>query len=604
MKCKDNIIHTTLTLLPEKPGVYLFHDKNQKIIYVGKAKNLKKRVTSYFGGKYESGKTRTLVANICDIKYVVVDTESDALLLENNLIKQYQPRYNVRLKDDKSFPWIVIKNEHFPRVYYTRNVSKDGSLYFGPYTSTVIVKTILELVRKLFPLRTCNYNLNPEIIAQKKYKVCLEYHIGNCLGPCEGYQKEDDYNKGIEEIKNIVKGNTKQVINYLYKLMIDYGNEYKFEQAQEVKEKLAMLQNFQSKSTIVSPSINNVDVFSFLDEETYAYVNYMKVMHGGIVQVHSVEIKKQIDEIKEDVFSTTIIELRKRLHSDAKEILLPFKLNYVIPFAKTTVPQKGEKKKLVELSQRNVRQFKKEATEKRYTKKGELTKEKRILQTVKKDLLLDNLPFHMECFDNSNIQGSNPVAACVVFKNAKPAKKEYRHFHVKSVEGIDDYASMKEIVYRRYKRITEEKKQLPQLIVVDGGKGQLNAAYEVLENLKIQNKVTLIGIAKRLEEIYKPHDPVPLFLDKSSETLRIIQHMRNEAHRFAITFHRNVRSKKFIESSLDNIPGIGEKTIEQLMQHFGSMNNIKKADQNQLEKMIGRHKAIKIFNYFRNKSQN
>lgn len=598
MEKAAHFLHSILSVLPDQPGVYQFFDKQKKVIYVGKAKSLKKRVNSYFHVKHDNGKTRTLVANIHDIQYIVVDSESDALLLENNLIKQYQPRYNVRLKDDKSFPWIVIKHEPFPRVFYTRNLINDGSQYFGPYTSTLTVKTILGLVRKLFPLRTCKYKLHPDAIKNHKFKVCLEYHIGNCLGPCEGLQSEESYRQGIIRIQDIIRGNTRDVVSHLISLMHQYADAYQFEQAQQVKEKVDILKNFQSRSTIVNPSISNVDVFTFLDAEPYAYVNYMKIIHGAIVQVHSVELMKQVDESKEDLLSTAIIRLRERLHSKAPQILLPFSLDYSIPHATCQVPVRGDKKKLVDLSLQNARHFKKESLERRLQAGQGESKEKQLLQSIQQDLIIPSLPIHMECFDNSNIQGTNPVASCVVFKNGKPSKKEYRHYHIKTVSGPDDYASMKEVVYRRYHRLLADKQALPQLIIVDGGKGQLSAAYQVLCQLNIENQVAIIGIAKKLEELFKPQDSVPLYIDKGSQTLKVIQYMRNEAHRFAITFHRQVRSAHFIQSELDDIPGIGPKSLALLLDHFKDVPHVKKAKLIHLQKLLGKNKGEIVYRHF------
>ncbi len=587
---------STLSVLPDSPGVYQFFNSSDEIIYVGKAKNLKKRVSSYFTkDHYENNKLKVLISKIDRIEYIVVQTESDALLLENNLIKKHHPRYNVMLKDDKTYPWICVKNEHFPRVFYTRNIINDGSSYFGPYTSVYMVKLMLDLIRRLYPLRNCNLNLSKENIEKKKYKTCLEYHIGNCLAPCIGLQTEENYNNSIDHIKKILKGNIQEVISYLNELMKEYSAEIKFEEAQLVKEKIEILEKYKSKSTIVSSSLNNVDVFNILDDNNFAYVNFLKVVEGRIVQAHTVELKKKLDERLGDLLLMAVVEIRERLSSTAKEIIAPisFELDKVI----VTVPVRGEKKSLLELSERNLKYYRLEK-QKKAEKKKEKHSGKRILEVLKKDLNLSFLPEHIECFDNSNIQGTNPVAACVVFKNAKPSTKEYRHYNIKTVEGPDDYASMEEVVYRRYKRLMDENKSLPQLIVIDGGKGQLNAALKSLEKLDIKDKVSIIGIAKRLEEIFYPNDPIPLYLDKNSESLKLIQHIRNEAHRFGIKFHRNKRSGNFIKSELDNIPGIGPKTINALLTKFKTIKKIRTLSLDEISSEIGNTKAKLLFEYF------
>ncbi|MBI9054727.1 MAG: excinuclease ABC subunit C [Bacteroidales bacterium] len=585
-----------LSVLPDSPGVYQFFNSQNEIIYVGKAKNLKKRVSSYFNKDfYENRKLKILVNNIDHLEYIVVQSESDALLLENNLIKKYTPRYNVLLKDDKTYPWICIKNEPFPRVFYTRNAINDGSKYFGPYTSVYMVKIMLDLISKLYPLRNCNLNLSSENINAKKYKPCLEYHMGNCLAPCVGLQESTNYNKSIENIVKILKGNIQEVIVYLNELMDSYSAEFKFEDAQLVKEKIEILEKYKSKSTVVSPSLNNVDVFNILDDNNFAYVNFLKVIEGRIVQAHTVELKKKLDETLEHLLILAIIEIRERLFSSSKEIISP--INIKIDGLKITVPVRGEKKALLELSERNLKYYRLEK-QKRNDKKKEKHSGKRLLEVIKKDLNLTALPEHIECFDNSNIQGTNPVAACVVFKNAKPNAKEYRHYNIKTVQGPDDYASMEEVVYRRYKRLVDEKKNLPQLIVIDGGKGQLNAALKSLEKLKIKDSVTIIGIAKRLEEIFYPNDPIPLYLDKNSESLKVIQHIRNEAHRFGIKFHRNKRSGNFIKSELDGIPGIGPKTIEVLLTKYKTIKTIRSLSLDEISSEIGNTKAKLLLEYF------
>ncbi len=586
-----------LSVLPDSPGVYQFFNAAGDIIYIGKAKNIKKRVSSYFSKeRFENNKIRVLVTKIDKIEYIVVETESDALLLENNLIKKYRPRYNAMLKDDKTFPWICIKKEHFPRVFYTRNVIHDGSIYFGPYTSTYMVKVLLDLIRQIYPLRNCNLNLSPEKIKKNDYKPCLEYHLGNCKAPCIGLQSEEDYNQSIDNIKQILKGNIHQVITYLNELMNSYAADYKYEEAQLIKEKIEILEKYKSKSTIVSPSVNNVDVFSILDDNNAAYVNFLKVVEGRIIQAHTVEMKKKLDEQVADLLAMAIVELKERLGSDAKEIIIPFAVDLPFENLNFTVPQRGDKKALLDLSERNLKYYRLEKQKKSETKK-EKHSGKRLVQKLKHDLNLPDLPVQIECFDNSNIQGTHPVAACVVFKNAKPSPKDYRHYHIKTVQGANDFASMEEVVYRRYKRLLDEKKSLPQLIVIDGGKGQLNAAVNSLKKLKLEKNISLIGIAKRLEEIFFPGDPVPLYLDKNAETLKIIQHLRNEAHRFAIKFHRNKRSGSFIKSELENIPGIGPKTIEQLLTKFKTIKKLRTLTKDEVSSEIGNAKAKLLYKY-------
>lgn len=599
-KSKEEYLQSLVKVLPNKPGVYQYFDKDGTIIYVGKAKDLKKRVASYFVKSHDSGKTRILVRRIADIKHIVVETETDALLLENNLIKKYQPRYNVMLKDDKSYPWIVVKREPFPRVFYTRNVIKDGSKYYGPFTSVNLVKTIIDLFKQIYLLRTCKLNLSKENIEKGKFKVCLEYHIGNCLAPCIGEQSEEDYNEGIDHIHHILKGNIGSVIQLLKQRMTEYAEQFEFEKAQRVKERLLMLENYQSKSTVVNTTISDVDVYSIVDDENFAYINFLKVVNGAIIQVHTIEMKKKLNETKEDLLPLGIVAIREKFFSVSKEIIVPFLIDYQIDNTKFLVPVRGDKKKLLELSEKNVKFYRLEKL-KHIENVDPQKHSKRILNRLKTDLHLQELPVHIECFDNSNIQGTHPVAACVVFKNAKPAAKEYRHFNIKTVVGPDDFASMEEVIYRRYKRMLEEKSDLPQLIIIDGGKGQLSAAVKSLEKLKLRGKIAIIGIAKRLEEIYFPGDSVPLYLDKNSESLKIIQHARNEAHRFGITFHRNKRSKDFIGSELDQIKGIGEKTKELLLSEFGSLKKIKEVNFETIAEKIGASKAKIIVNYFSSK---
>ncbi|NVJ88030.1 MAG: excinuclease ABC subunit UvrC [Flavobacteriaceae bacterium] len=585
-----------LKTLPESPGVYQYLDKNDIIIYVGKAKNIKKRVSSYFTKNHDSGKTRVLVKNIVAIKHIVVKTETDAFLLENNLIKKYKPKYNVLLKDDKSYPWICIKKERFPRVFMTRRVIKDGSEYFGPYTSVKTVKALLDLIKELYTLRTCKYDLSQEKINAGKFKVCLEYHLGNCLGPCEGLQKEDSYNADIKEIKNIIKGNFKESLNRLNKQMFSYAENMQFEKAQKIKEKLERLNNYQAKSTVVNPTINNVDVFSIISDETHAYANFLKLSNGSIIQSHTTEIKKKLDETNRELLELFIVEIRQRFNSTSPEVYVPFKVG-VGEDIKVTIPKLGDKKRIVELSERNAKYYRQEQF-KQIKIVDPDRHVKRIMAQMKADLRLSQEPRHIECFDNSNIQGTNPVAACVVFKDGKPSKKEYRYFNIKTVEGPDDFASMEEVVYRRYKRLLSEGESLPQLIVIDGGKGQLSSALKSLDLLGLRGKIAIIGIAKRLEEIYYPGDKVPLYLDKKSETLKIIQHLRNEAHRFGITFHRNKRSKSAIQSELQQIHNIGKQTITTLLRKFKSVKRVKNASLKELEEVVGNSKAQQIYNYY------
>lgn len=589
-------IEVQLSTLPNSPGVYQFYDSDEVILYVGKAKNLKKRVSSYFTKKHEYGKTRVLVKKIRSIKHIVVPTESDALLLENNLIKKYQPRYNVMLKDDKTYPWICIKKERFPRIFPTRKLIKDGSEYYGPYTSMRTVHTLLDLIKGVYPLRTCNYDLSKEKIEAGKYKVCLEYHLGNCKGPCEGLQDVGEYDRQIADIRQIIKGNFKTSLQYFRKQMKSLAAQMHFEEAQRIKDKIEVLENYQAKSTIVNPKINNVDVFSVISDEAFAYVNFLELSHGSIIRSHTMEIKKKLNESDEDLLQMAIIEIRQRFNSNSSEIYVPFRLS-VGPDLKVTVPKLGDKRKLLELSERNAKFFRQERFKQiKITDPDRHTN--RIMAQMRKDLRLSEEPRHIECFDNSNIQGSNPVAACVVFRNAKPAKKEYRHFNIKTVTGPDDFASMEEVVFRRYKRLLEEEEPLPQLVVIDGGKGQLSSALKSLEQLGLRGKIAIIGIAKRLEEIYFPDDPIPLYLDKKSESLRIIQQLRNEAHRFGISFHRNKRSKAAIDSELEGIAGIGEKTAQELLKEFKSVKRIKEASIENLAKSVGMVKAKKIYETF------
>ncbi|AUC16502.1 excinuclease ABC subunit C [Tenacibaculum sp. SZ-18] len=582
--------------LPHSPGVYQYFDKDDFVIYVGKAKNLKKRVSSYFTKNHEYGKTRVLVKKIVRIEHIVVNTETDALLLENNLIKKYKPRYNVLLKDDKSYPWICIKKERFPRVFLTRRVIKDGSEYYGPYTSVKTVHNLLDLIKQLYPLRTCNYDLSKPKVDSGKYKVCLEYHLKNCKGPCEAYQDEEAYMDNIKKIRSIIKGNFKESLESLHNIMMEYAAAMNFEEAQLIKEKLVSLQNYQAKSTIVNPTINNVDVFSIISDETHGYANFFKIMNGSIIQSYTTEIKKKLDETDKELLELFIVETRQRFSSLSREVYVPFEVELGDKI-KVTVPKLGDKKRIVELSLRNAKYYRQEQF-KQIKIVDPDRHVKRIMAQMKKDLRLKEEPVHIECFDNSNIQGTNPVAACVVFKEGKPSKKDYRHFNIKTVEGPDDFASMEEVVFRRYKRLLQEDKPLPQLIVIDGGKGQLSSALKSLDLLGLRGKIAIIGIAKRLEEIYYPGDSVPLYLDKKSETLKIIQYLRNEAHRFGITFHRNKRSKSAIQSELEMIPDVGKQTITNLLRKFKSAKRVKNATLQELIEVVGNARAQKIHQYF------
>ena len=588
-----------LQTLPNQPGVYQYYDSEGSIIYVGKAKNLKKRVSSYFTKTHDNGKTRVLVKKIATIKHIVVDTETDALLLENNLIKKYQPKYNVMLKDDKSYPWICVKNERFPRVFSTRRVFKDGSEYFGPYTSMKTVHTLLDLIKGLYSLRNCNYDLSETKIESGKYKVCLEYHLGNCKGACEGYETEAEYNESIKAIKEILKGNFKDSLSQFKSQMKQLAEDMHFEEAQQIKEKIEVLENYQAKSTIVNTKISNVDVFSIMSDETYGYVNFLQLSYGSIIRSHTLEIKKKLDETDLELLELAITEIRQRFHSKSKEIYVPFKVE-IGEDIKVTIPQLGDKKHILDLSLRNAKYYRME----RFKQDKIVDPDRhanRIMAQMKADLRLHEEPRHIECFDNSNIQGTNPVAACVVFKNGKPSKKDYRHFNIKTVDGPDDFASMEEVVYRRYKRMLDEQHPLPHLIIIDGGKGQLSSALKSLDALKLRGKIAIIGIAKRLEELFYPNDPIPLYLDKKSETLKIIQQLRNEAHRFGIEHHRNKRSKSALNTELETIAGIGEKTVVELLKHFKSAKRVANAKLDELEPVVGVSRAEKIYNYYHNK---
>ena len=591
---KSSALSIQIQTLPQEPGVYQYFDKNDLIIYIGKAINLKRRVSSYFNKTHDSNKTRLLVKNIVRIEHIVVESEMDALLLENNLIKKHKPRYNILLKDDKTYPWICIKKERFPRIFSTRRVIKDGSDYYGPYTNKKMVYILLDLIRGLYPIRNCTFDLSEQKVAAKKYKVCLEYHMGNCFAPCENKMTEQQYNQNIKAIRSILKGNFKESLQGFKTQMEEHALNMEYEEAQKIKEKLEILENYQSKSTIVNPKINNVDVFSIVTDDQYGYVNFLQLSFGSIIRSNTLEIKKKLEETPEEILSLAVIEIRQRFNSQSPEIYLPFPLNFGKSI-RVTVPQLGDKKKILELSERNAKYFRMERFKQikivdpdRHTN--------RLMSQIKHDLRLSSEPRHIECFDNSNLQGSNPVAACVVFKNGKPAKKEYRHYNIKTVEGPDDFASMEEVVFRRYKRLLDEKQSLPQLIIVDGGKGQLSSALKSIDRLGLRGKIAIVGIAKRLEEIYFPEDPIPLYLDKKSESLKVIQFLRNEAHRFGITLHRNKRSKKAIQSGLDVFPGIGPKTKETLLKKFKSFKRIKEANKDDLIQIIGNSKGTLLFN--------
>jgi len=586
-----------LKVLPNKPGVYQYYDKSGTIIYVGKAKDLKKRVASYFNKKLDSGKTRVLVRQIEDIKYIVVDTELDALLLENNLIKKYQPKYNIQLKDDKTYPWICIKKEPFPRVFTTRRMIKDGSKYFGPYPSVKVVNTLLELIRDVYALRTCALDLSEKKIKEGKHKVCLEYHIGNCKGPCIGEETAEDYNQYIKDIEHIVKGNLGAVIQSLKLLMQERSAQLQFEEAQKIKAKITVIERYKAKSTMVSPTIHQVDVITMVQDSKSAFVNYLVINNGAIIHGYTVEVKKKLDESPSSIIGYVLPELRDRFKSLSKEILVEDALDLSLDGVQFFTPQRGDKKSLIDLSLRNAKFYKLEKAKQEKIKNPERHTE-RILEQIRIDFRLTDLPVHIECFDNSNFHGTNAVAACVVFKNAKPSKKDYRHFNIKTVEGADDFASMEEVVFRRYKRLLEEGAPLPQLIVIDGGKGQLSSSLKALEKLGLRGKIAIVGIAKKLEELFFPGDSIPVYIDKRSESIRVIQYLRNEAHRFGIAHHRNKRSKGALVSELTEIKGVGEKTYEQLIQTFKSIGGVQRASLEDLTAAVGSAKAKIIRAHF------
>ncbi len=598
---KSSHIESVISTLPDSPGVYQFYDKENKLLYVGKAKSLKKRVMSYFRDDINlNGKTTVMVRKIADIKILVVDSELDALLLENSLIKKHQPRYNINLKDDKTYPWICIKNENFPRIFSTRRMIPDGSEYFGPYTPVKMIHTLLDLIGQLYKLRNCNLNLSLENIQKKKFKVCLEYNIGNCKGPCEGHQLQADYDQSIKEIRLILKGNINHVIQHLKVLMNKLSADFNYEEAQSIKEKIELLEKFKIKSVVVNPAIHNTDVFSMVVDGDFAYVNFLRIMNGSIIQGHTVEIKRKLEETPEELLELAIADLRSRFHSDANEIIVPFEMPVLYENVIFTVPKIGDKKHLLTLSESNVRNYMRER-DLRDEKLNPENKVNRLMEKMKIDLRLKHQPRHIECFDNSNILGEHAVAALSVFVNGKPSKKDYRHFNIKTVEGPDDFASMEEVVFRRYKRLLDEALELPDLIVIDGGKGQLSSAMNSLEKLGLQGKIPIIGIAKKLEEIYYPHDSLPLYIDKKSETLRVIQHMRDEAHRFGITHHRKKRSKALVKTELSDIKGIGDATAQDLLRHFRSVKKIKEATLSDLTAIVGNAKAKIVFDFFDSK---
>jgi excinuclease ABC subunit C len=591
--------------IPTDPGIYKYIDAEGTILYVGKAKNLRNRLSSYFGDKkHQLAKTKVLVRHAHHIEFTIVETETDALLLENTLIKKHQPRYNVMLKDEKSpLIYICIKKERFPRVFLTRKTFKDGSTYFGPYLQKFRVEQIAELIRKLFQLRTCQLNLSVENIRNNKFKPCLEYHIKNCAAPCIALETEESYNKKIESIKNILKGNFSAVKNYLKEEMLRYAENMQFEYAQQTKEKLALFEDYQGKSTVVNPAIKDVDVFAIADDEKEAFVNYLKVANGAVIHTYTLTLTKNLDEDRETLLVYAIQNMRERFQSITQEIIVPFQLVLPETDVQITVPKIGDKKKLLELSEKNVQYHLLQKKKQAANATGKQTSAERILRTLQADLHMEAIPLWLECFDNSNLHGTNPVSSCVVFKNAKPAKKDYRHFNVKTVEGPNDFASMEEVVHRRYKRLIEEDAGLPQLVIIDGGKGQLSAAMKSIRALGLEGQMTVIGIAKRLEEIYFPDDPVPAHINKKSESLKLIQQARDEAHRFGLTFHRNQRSKNFIKTELTDIPGVGKKTSEKLLQHFGSLARMRAAEHAEVEKLIGKAAAGKVKAYFEGENQ-
>lgn len=591
-----------LKTLPSEPGVYRYYDKNEQLLYVGKAKNLKKRVLSYFNKNLSGYRIKIMVSKIQRLETTIVNSEYDALLLENNLIKEHQPFYNVMLKDDKTYPWICIKNEDFPRIFLTRNVIKDGSEYYGPYAKVRPTKILLDTIKHIYKLRTCNLNLSPSKIAEGKYKVCLEYHIKNCEGPCEDLESKEDYDEKIDAIRGIIKGDFRKAKEYLVNQMMKLASNLQFEQAQIIKERLDILEDYQAKNTVVNPNIDDVDVFGMTSDETAAYVNFFKIRNGNIIQSFTTEIKKILEESDEDIMEEALIEIRQKFSSDSKEVLLPFHLSVEIPNVKLIVPKVGDKKRIVELSEKNAKEYRLEKLKQVQIVDPE-RHTNRIMAEMQKLLRMPVEPRHIEGFDNSNIQGTNPVSACVVFKDGRPSKADYRIFHPKTVEGPNDFATMEEVIYRRYKRMLDEGENLPQLILIDGGKGQLSSAVKSLRLLGLYGKITIVGIAKRLEEIFFPEDPIPLYLDKKSETLKILQRVRDEAHRFGVKHHRTRRKNSTIKSELEEIPGVGEKTIELLLSKLKSVKRIKESNLETLEEILGKSKAKVIWEFFNSNGQ-
>lgn len=584
-----------ISILPDTPGCYMYLDASGTVIYVGKAVNLKRRVSSYFNRHHDSVRTNILVRNIADMRYIVVPTEQDALNLENSLIKEYKPRYNVLLKDDKSYPWIVVTKEHFPRVFLTRERIKDGAKYFGPYTNAGVAKAVLNLIRELYPVRTCRHAITPEYIAKGKGRLCLEYHLKNCMGCCIGKIQESAYAEMINHVKQILRGETQELLDYLRNEMTNLSQQLRFEEAQMLKEKYQLIERYQSKSVIVSQTLDDIDIFGYDDDTSDVYINYMHVRRGAIVRSVTLEYKRRLDETIPQLLSYAMAEISQRFSTVYDEVLVATMPETEIPGTTYTIPQRGDRKKLLEVSEHNARQYKAD-TLKIMEKHNPEQRVQRTLERMKSDFRLSELPVHIECFDNSNIQGTNPVASCVVFRNAKPAKRDYRHFNIKTVVGPDDFASMKEVLTRRYTRLMEEGEDLPQLIVVDGGKGQLSAAVEALDDMGLRGTIAVVGIAKRLEEIYFPGDSVPLYIDKNSESLRIVQQLRDEAHRFGITHHRDKRSKSQTASELDNIKGVGAKTRETLLQHFKSVKRLKMATIDNISALIGTARAKTVYN--------
>ncbi|MAA58117.1 MAG: excinuclease ABC subunit C [Cryomorphaceae bacterium] len=600
MNLESGALKNSLKVLPSSPGIYKFLDKEGIIIYIGKAKNLKKRVSSYFSKNSNNFKTRTLVKGIQGIEHVVVNSEKDALLLENNLIKSHQPKYNVLLKDDKTYPWIVVTNEPFPRIFSTRKKIKDGSTYYGPYTSVRHMNILLNLINEIYPIRGCKLDLSESKIKEKKYSICLDFHIGKCKGPCEQKQSEEAYQAIITEAKLLLSGKTKSLLDLLKKRMASLAENYEFEEAEKIKKNIESIKKYKAKSIIVS-NLKNLDVFTILKKEKAFYINFMVINEGAVIYAYSNKIKNLLDKTSEEICAVQIDLLKEKFNSSNRIVLVNEMIDFEHPRYSFEYPKRGEKKQLIDLSLKNVQAYILNQRKKEILH-TENSNETRILETIQKDFKLTALPIHMECFDNSNFQGSFPVSACVVFRNGRPSKKDYRHFNVKTVDGPDDFATMKEVVFRRYKRLLNEKKSLPNLVIVDGGKGQLSAAVSALDELNLRGKIPIVGIAKRLEEIFFPGDRYPIYLDKRSESLKVIQFMRNESHRFGIEHHRNKRSKAAIHSEIEDIEGVGPKTIQELFQNFKTLEQIKKAEKSELEKLLGKHKTSLIRKYFQKNS--